>query len=231
MPKALTLKRSRAASGGSTALKKSRSRNANISRSVVAVGQAFPKTIKTVLRYVEQTGFSISNGSYQQAFFKCNGLNDPTDALGGHQPYGFDQYAAIYNHYKVYKAKITVQFTATDTTRPEGALVGVNITPGNTDSDNAQTKMEKQAGAANYGWIQPGAINQKTIVKWWSAKSYFGTQKDEDSLTAPVSGDPTELSHFCVWGQNYAGASTFIYALATIDYYVEFIEPKSLGGS
>lgn len=227
-----TGKRSRRPSAQSKAPRKKQStRNQNISRSLVSVGQAFPKTMKTVLRYVEQAGFTIATNNYNQVFFKCNGLYDPADAIGGHQPYGFDTYAGIYNHYKVYKSKVTVRFSATDTARPEGLLVGVNITPGNNDSDNAQTKMEKQTGVPNYGWITPGSQAHKTIVKPWSAKSYFGTQKDEDSLTAPVTADPTELSHFCIWAQNYSGGSTFVYCTVTIDYYVEFIEPKSLGGS
>lgn len=234
MPTGLTLKRSRAATASPKALKRSKSknRNTNVSRSVVSMGQVFPKTLKTVLRYVERANLSAPTSSYNQVFFKCNGLFDPTDALGGHQPYGFDQYAAIYNHYKVYKSRITVQWNAYDSSPPEGLVVGVNITPGNTDADNAQTKMEKQDGAINYRYVSPQDPTDIIQTKWWTAKKYFGTQKDEDSLTAAVTADPTELSHYCVWAQNCSGGSgSDIEYLVTIEYYVEFIEPKSLGGS
>lgn len=225
-----SLKRSRRASTTAGSGKK-KSRSLNVSRNLVRVGQAFPKTIRTVLRYVEYAQLSPGGSSYDQFFFKCNGLNDPTDAIGGHQPYAFDQYAAIYNHYKVYKAKATVQFSATDASRPEGVIVGVNITPGASDADVGRTKMEKQDGKINYEMLTQNGDAQCTIVKTWNCANYFGLQKDESELSAAVTADPTELSHFCIWAQNLAGAATYAHYNITIEYFVEFSEPKSLGGS
>lgn len=225
------LKRSRSVGRSPKAsLKKSRSANPNVSRSIVSVGQAFPKKIKTVLRYVENNVLTTPANSYQQAFFKCNGLFDPTDAIGGHQPYGFDQYAAIYFHYHVYKATVTAQFTNYNDSS-EGFICGVNITPGSSDADNAQTKMEKQTGKKNYVIITAGKPTT-TITKTWTDKAYFGKQANEDSMSAAVTADPAELSHFCVWAQNQNSAAVEnCGVLVTIEYWVEFIEPKSLGGS
>lgn len=225
-----TLKRSRRASSTARGTKKSRAGISNVSRSLVTVGRTFPKKIRTVLRYVENNAITCTASSYQQYFFKCNGMYDPTDALGGHKPYGFNQYAAIYNHYHVYKAVCTVQFTNYNDADP-GFIVGINITPGSSDADTTQTKMEKQDGKKNYRTIAAGQPIV-TITKTWTDKAYFGDQSNEDSMSAAVTADPTELSHFCVWAQNLNSAGTEnCGALVTVEYYVEFIEPKSLGGS
>lgn len=224
------LKRSRAATVTPRRDKK-KSRALNVSKSTLRIGQVFPKTVQTVLRYVESGSLTVTANSYNQLFYKCNGLYDPEDALGGHQPYGFDQYAAIYNHYKVFKSRAIVQWNVTTGARHEGLIVGINITPGATDADVPRTKMEKQDGKINYQWVSPSGDSTAVIVKPWNAKSYFGMQKDESELSAAVGADPTELSHYCVWASNPAGAETFVFYNITVEYYIEFSEPKSLGGS
>lgn len=199
-------------------------------KSLVKMGQVFPLKARTVLRYVEDIGGGLNpgGGSYAQLFWKTNGLFDPNDALGGHQPYGFDQYAAIYNHYHVYKSVITAEFFCSPT-YASGFTVGVNITPGASDADNAQTKMEK-ATSKSYGWIC-GDAPLKTIKRVWTDKAYFGRQRNEESLSAAVTADPTELSHFEIWCQNNSASAAFCGCRITIEYYVEFCEPKTLGGS
>lgn len=225
-------KRARTSSAGRATTKKTRpSRNVNVSKSIVSVGRTFPKKIRTVLRYVADVGTALnpSAGSDAQTSFKCNGMYDPYDPLGGHQPYGFDQYAAIYNHYHVYKSVCRVQWTCPNA-YPEGFIVGLNITPGSSDSDTAQTKMEKQEGKINYAPIV-GNAPRHTSIMTWKDKDYFGTSGDNDKLSAAVGADPTELSHFMIWCNNKNAVTAYCGALVTIDYYIEFTEPKSLGGS
>lgn len=225
-------KRTRASASAATpGRKKSKTRALNVSRNMVKVGQAFPKTIRTVLRYVESGSLTVGSSSYNQIFYKCNGLYDPLDSLGGHQPYGFDQYTAIYNHYKVFKSRVIVQWHVSTGARHEGLIVGVNITPGSSDSDTPQTKMEKQDGRTNYRWISPSGDSTAITNKSWTPKAYFGIQKEESELSAAVGADPAELSHYCVWASNPAGAETFVFYTVTVEYYTEFSEPKSLGGS
>lgn len=42
--------------------------------------------------------------------FNLSSLYDPDNSGGGHQPYGYDQFTAMYEKYKVYKAKVTLQW-------------------------------------------------------------------------------------------------------------------------
>jgi len=52
-----------------------------------------------------------------ETIFRLNSMYDPEFGVGGHQPYGRDQMAAIYNRYKVWKCdvEITVHFANTAT--------------------------------------------------------------------------------------------------------------------
>lgn len=52
---------------------------------------------------------STALGYYNSFDFRGNGPYDPEAALGGGQPYGFDQLAAIYQRYRCYASKIRVK--------------------------------------------------------------------------------------------------------------------------
>lgn len=201
----------------------------NKTLATVNLGRAFPLKARTVLRYVETQNLVPGAGTYTQAVFRANSLFDPDYAIGGHQPYGFNQYELLYNHYKVIKSTINVKFCAYDD-EIGGGIVGVNITPGGTDSDAPGTRMEKQEGKKNYQFVNPGAPRH-TVNMTWTAKGYFGVQKDEQDLSAAIGADPVEISYFNVWALNPGGTSTNILALVTLEYHVEFSEPKSLGQS
>jgi len=67
----------------------------------------FPKRKTTILRYVEDFNLDPGNGTSAVAVYRCNNLDDPTYASGGHQPMFFDNYKALYGKYKVNYATIT----------------------------------------------------------------------------------------------------------------------------
>jgi len=67
----------------------------------------FPKRKTTVLRYVEDFNLNPGDGTTAVAVYRCNNLDDPTYASGGHQPMFFDNYKALYGKYKVNYATIT----------------------------------------------------------------------------------------------------------------------------
>ena len=74
----------------------------------------FPDEFITTIRYVDvYTLTSASNGIAKQ-YMRMNSLFDPDQTGTGHQPYYFDQFAALYNRYTVLgsKANCRVQFAA-----------------------------------------------------------------------------------------------------------------------
>jgi len=225
-----TRKRVRVAST-STSVAKRANNNTNRVKSIVNIGRGFPTKSRAVLRYMEDLQGALNPGSasYTNYLFKANSIYDPNSSGTGHQPYGHDTYQTMYNHYTVYKSRITVHWM-TSPDYPQGFIVGTNIVPGSSDADIPQTKIEKQEGKPNYKFINHAtARGEKSTITWTKGK-YFDKTK-ADGLTAAFGADPTELSYFDVWCQNKAAATTYCGAFVVIEYWVEFTEPKSLGGS
>ena len=90
----------------------------------------FPDEFITTIRYVDvYTLTSASNGIAKQ-YMRMNSLFDPDQTGTGHQPYYFDQFAALYNRYTVLGSKLTAEFSllpsAIATAQPSGpAVIGV----------------------------------------------------------------------------------------------------------
>lgn len=55
----------------------------------------FAKTTKMAFRYVDTITIDPDAGAnFVYKTYSCNGMWDPDTSLGGHQPYGFDQYVS-----------------------------------------------------------------------------------------------------------------------------------------
>ena len=82
-------------------------------------------------RYADQCSivYTGSSGMITHSF-SANGLYDPNLAVGGHQPMGFDEQMAIYDHYCVLGAKITVNNITTLVSGAEPMIWGINPSDG-----------------------------------------------------------------------------------------------------
>lgn len=90
---------------------RSRTPKWTVQRNFASVGKTFPQKLNITHKYVETGEHTFAAATYYTFFYKCNGLFDPRDAIGGHQPLMYDQMAALYNHYAVTKSRIKVTLT------------------------------------------------------------------------------------------------------------------------
>lgn len=112
-----------------------------VRRSIMVTNQAYipsprtfsliPSTRRVTLRYaIEDYGsVSIAAGDNFAVFnFRGNSVFDPEEAVGGHQPRGYDQLTALYSHYKVLSSAINITYSnsANLTTRP---IMGIIAQP------------------------------------------------------------------------------------------------------
>lgn len=191
-----------------------------------------PTRFTTRLRYVEtysiNPGASGLAGSY---VFKANGLYDTNITGTGHQPRGYDQLMAMYDHYVVTGAKITVRM-ASASTETSNLITGVAIRDGTTTDTDPNDYLEGgyNKWAINCAGAQhPTKIVQKVnIGKWLGRKNVLS----DPELKGTISANPTEGVFFHVWASSLEltdpAATWFV---AELEFVVTFIEPKDVAQS
>jgi len=73
--------------------------------------RAWPEQMTATLPYCEEIALNAGPGSYASATYRANDMFDPFYGIGGHQPYGFDQYTNVYNYYGVESSDISVYYS------------------------------------------------------------------------------------------------------------------------
>ena len=207
-------------------------------RSIASIGKGFPDKLTTTHRYVEMQQLATAANSQHRVTYKCNGLFDPTDAIGGHQPYGFDQFTPIYDHYAVTRSRIKVVFTQVYPN--EVSAVGLNapmscavyVDDDVTGSTNFSTLIES-IDKKSWKMIGPNS-GPLTLYSSWSPARNFGSKPLENPrLQGTAGADPTELSHYHVVIQNHqtVAGNRFVDCCVEIEYDTTWFELKTLTGS
>jgi len=161
-------------------------------RTTVNVNRALspiPQRFITKLKYAA-TVLTDATGNY---IFNLNSLFDPELTGVGHQPYGYDQLAGLYNRYRVIACGWRIQVPKTDTAIQFGVIPGnslavAGVTP-------ATFSLLKESPRAKYVSQMPGG-NAITLSGKAYLPSIVGRNKSEymadDRYQAVVTGDPAE---------------------------------------
>jgi len=199
----------------------------------------FPLQKMVKLRYVDELRLvsNVGSSNTYSVPFTANGMFDPYFPLGGHQPKGFDQWMAVYNHYNVVGAKINVKCVST---HDNNCCWGVTLTPetGTMSNLSLTEALENRynKGAKYISWNNgtTATNNNRPITCTYSQKKQFGKNAtSKDSLTGTATSNPTERSFFEVWMgkiQTDTGVKTLDFVV-TIDYIALFTEPRVLAQS
>lgn len=192
-----------------------------------------PTTRLAKLRYVGQPVFNSSVGLIQTWKFSANGIFDPDITGTGHQPMGFDQWSAYYNHYTVVGARCTIRCMTT----PSAGSYAPTLLALYLSDDTSQPFT----GASGYLESKKGPFvafgiedtKQKFLSHNFSAKKFFNVSdmKDNfDRLGALAGANPTEQAYFTlVHAPVYPGQTTQpMNLIVTLDYVVQWSEPKDM---
>jgi hypothetical protein len=200
-------------------------------QSTVNMGLGFPKKVVVTHRYREYVSMVSTLGVSAGYLFSCNGMYDPNTTGGGHQPYYFDTYSGLYDHYCVVGSKATFIIAPHNANQPSidfaCAIVDVSTGPVTTPYDLA----ERATGRTTIVPAGSGLTRKFTLK--WSAKKYFGKGVlANDELQGTATTNPTEQSYFYMSTQAQDGVSTCTLAVeACIEYIVVWKELKSAGSS
>lgn len=143
---------------------------------------------------------------------------------------GFDQMMALYNHYEVIGAKITL--TAINSGTVEGFNMGIKLDDNSTlaanDLNNSFEHPMTSWRSVSSTYDTPNVITQT-----FSQKSFFGDKSGDRETWGDAAANPIDQAYFiCI-----VGPVTTTQDLATlpmvaqIDYLVKWHEPKDFVAS
>lgn len=227
MPRRKTFRKRRRRRGGTRRKKKAFSRSSTYKNSSPS---PLGNRMKMNLNYSEST-ISLNSGAGTLAdfVFSANGLFDPSITGTGHQPLGFDQIMAMYDHYVVIASSIKVTFVNTDPTNV--IICGVSVTDSVTALVSAPKVIEN--GSGKYVVLGPlgSSSDTKVITLNINPNKFLGRSHpmSDPELKGDAAGNPTEGAFFHVWSGSVEGADAgLIQASTMLKYTAMFIEPVQL---
>lgn len=161
--------------------------------------------------------------------FSANGLFDPNITGTGHQPIGFDETMAMFDHYTVIGTKIRVEFLNMDPTNQ--MICGITLV--DSSSANPDIRVQIENGQTRYKQLGPhGEANDKMTIRHTASPSRFLGRPNimsEDDLRGSASANPVEQLFFHVWAApNSSVDATTVECLVQLDYIAILTEPKRL---
>jgi hypothetical protein len=199
------------------------------------VRTAFPRSTVVKLRYVADVQLTPTTSAVGSYIFRANNLYDPDYSGTGHQPMGFRQWAAFYNHYVVQKSTILAEMTTL--AGAEMVFAGIHLADDAFFNVNQTTMIEQGLSNTVTFTGHSGAQRVTRIRKNYNAKTFFNVTDIKDNVArigANTSGGPTEEAYFIVYVgdvNSTSTANTPFQALITMEFDVIFSEPKELPSS
>ena len=191
------------------------------------------RTLRANMRYAE--GVTVTSAAVSKTVgthvFSANGLYDPNYTGIGHQPRGFDQLMALYDHYTVTNARITVRFTNVGQGRPYvGILIRDNTTAMVEMKDLFEYSDKKMSlkPMARGGTSQTGEMGASISTSVNIAK-FLGRSNamSDPELKGTLLNNPDEGVFFhVVVVDPVQSVANEVSAIVEISYDVVFHEPK-----
>lgn len=187
------------------------------------------------VKYVDFVDLTPGSASVGYHTFVANGLYDPDYTGTGHQPMGFDEIMAFFDHYTVTDATVTVDVVPKTISNVEPALLGIALTDSHT-ALAGKTLPEVLESRVTQSYIHAGAYNPTDVHRIkakFSAKEFFGV-KDVNGMyqyRGSSSTNPSEQAHFQIFASSHAATPGPITLLVTVEFNAKFTEPRMIGQS
>jgi len=188
-----------------------------------------PMSWTTTHRYCAVVTFNPPAGTPSNWIFSANGLYDPDITGTGHQPMGFDQMMAFYNHYEVIGAKI--RFTPHLGAEGSAFNYGVKLDDSSTFAvSNIEGILEHPLNNWK-SWSGPyTSLSNFDVVQTFSNKRFFGDKSGDRATWGDAASNPQDQAYFLCWIAPLTALQDIgpIPCTITIEYIVKYHEPKDL---
>jgi len=170
-------------------------------------------------------------GALGFAYFRANGMYDPNVAIGGHQPYGFDQWCAMYRRFCVHSSTIDVRCMPNATSN--GIVMAVQA---DTDFAVSPTTVAQAIERPTVSWAMANNNERLKIRRSDTTESELGVQRKlqlaDDRLCGTNAADPTMQWYWRIFAQPSQPAETWqAEVMLTIYYNVTFFDHYEPGQS
>lgn len=213
---------------------KSRSKKQRLQRVVIAKPQKnilsrspLFTSLKTTLRYYDNVAINPGAGTAGSHVFIANGMYDPDFTGTGHQPRGFDQIMALYDHFVVIGSKITCYFYNTGTTNLTCGIILRDVTTALTDSDDIMES--RYVTSRPLGHRLSGGGTTTIVSAQANVNKFLGRPAplSDPELKGDIAANPQEQASWHVFAFDpYGGDPGQVAVDVTIEFTAVFIEPK-----
>lgn len=196
----------------------------------------FPTSKLVRFRYVQEIQLNAGVAGIATHLFRANSLFDPDFLLGGHQPMGYNEWMARYNHYTVIGSRCVVTYAPSVTASVLPAYFGVNLSG---DAAATYTSVEhlleqrftrRSHGVAGMSYH---LVNDKraTVQCHFAARKFFGSSfvVGVEPYRGGAASNPTEQAYFEIWTASVGGNDpATLNLLVNIDFIAVLGEPAQL---
>lgn len=168
---------------------------------------------------------TVTTSALGQYNFNLNSVYDPNRAGTGHQPYGFDTFATIYNRYRVISCGWRIQLNQSTSAAYVCGAIPANdvITFGSIDEMKEDPRCK---------WILQAASAVTTLKGKSYIPSLMGRTKAQyladDRFQSDVTTSPAELAILNLFTTSFNGAAVALPITVMLEYTVEWFDPKIL---
>jgi len=181
------------------------------------------------LKYTDIIDWDPTTLATQVQVFNMNSLFDPDQTGVGHQPYGFDQLAALFAHYRVYKFSWHIEF-APSNERLHVCVIPIN---GSTAPTTIPVAGEQPLGvtkAMSFDGGPPCVFKGHQYLSRFTGATSV-QYKTDDRYSAATTESPVELMRVHILVYNPSGSSVATSCNVTLIYHTEFYDPITVGQS
>lgn len=184
-----------------------------------------PRRLTLTMNYVDEPLFSSGVVGTVTHIYRGNSIFDPDFTGAGHQPLGHDQWATLYNRYRVTKSKITVMWTNTSQQEQHYLLLpqNANTTPGFTD---AAESVGSKLGVIS-AFDGRGNLTLTSTATTLGIKGDRNLTNDKD-LEALFGANPNTQWFWVLQVKSPGATAVDSRAFVKIEYTVEIFDRKSL---
>lgn len=202
---------------------------------ITNLGMLIPDKIVTKLTYSEGFNVAITTGIPQLFEFRGNSLFDPDVTFVGHQPYLFDELAALYATYQVHGCSIKI-YPGPNATPPADPF-SICCVPLNGQMSSAlQPFVASELPYATFREFTGSGDDTPIISKFMSSRRMLGFTKDQseadENERASVTQNPSTVWYWSTVVSSVDAVATAGCTLVfKLTYYCEFSRRKELGQS